>query len=99
MGMTGRRMDLLRMAGLAVQAGAGQVAAGRVVEGQVVAGLRTSVGKRRWRMKAVSSSPYSSASRTLIQEPPMGANRMMVRQTRQVFRGGQGNLCTNVFFR
>jgi hypothetical protein len=33
MGMTGRRMDLLRMAGLAVQAGAGQVAAGRVVEG------------------------------------------------------------------
>jgi hypothetical protein len=33
MGMTGRRMDLLRMAGLSVQAGAGQVAAGRVVEG------------------------------------------------------------------
>ena len=38
MGMTGRRMDLLRMAG---QAGAGPVAAGRVVEGRVVEGLPT----------------------------------------------------------
>jgi hypothetical protein len=40
MAMTGRRMDLLRMAGQAV---AGQVAAGRAVEGQVVAGLPTRV--------------------------------------------------------
>jgi hypothetical protein len=39
--MTGRRMDLLRMAGQAV---AGQAAAGRVVEDRVVAGLRTRVG-------------------------------------------------------
>jgi hypothetical protein len=41
MAMTGRRMDLLRMAGQAV---AGQAAAGRVVEDRVVAGLRTRVG-------------------------------------------------------
>jgi len=62
-------MGRRRMAG---QAGAGRVAAGQVVEGRVAAGHRTRVGYRRWRMKAVSSSPHSSASKTLIQEPPMG---------------------------